>query len=83
MEVSGTHCGDRFIIYVNQTIMLYALNLQSDVYHLFPNKPGKHRNKQTKYLRDTELNITRPRMDLESYDLSDYSCLQLNGFLNS
>lgn len=31
MDVSWTYCGNHFIIYVNQTIMLYTLNLYSDV----------------------------------------------------
>lgn len=30
-----------FIIHVNQTIMLYTLNLYSDVWQLFLNKTGK------------------------------------------
>ena len=42
MEVSWTYCGNCFTVYVNQTITLYALNLQSDVCQLFLNKTGKN-----------------------------------------
>ena len=49
MDVSGTYCGNHFTIYVNQTIMLYPLNLYSDVYQLFLNKIGNKKKKQKKY----------------------------------
>ena len=29
--VSGSYCGDYFTIYVNQTIILYCLNLYSNI----------------------------------------------------
>ena len=35
-----THCGSHFTIYIIQTVMLYALNLYSDVCQLFLNKNG-------------------------------------------
>lgn len=31
MHVNWTYCGDHFTIYVDQNIMLYPLNLYSDV----------------------------------------------------
>ena len=40
-DVSWTHYGKHFTIYVNQTIKLYTLNLYSDVWQLFFNKNGK------------------------------------------
>ena len=40
MDVSWTYYGNHFTIYVNQTIMLYAFNLYSDVCQLFFNKTG-------------------------------------------
>lgn len=43
MDSSGTSCGNYFTIYVNQTIMPYALNLHSDVCQLFLNKTGKEK----------------------------------------
>ena len=41
MDASWTFCGNHFTVYVNQTIMLYALNLYSDVCQLFLNKIGE------------------------------------------
>ena len=41
MDISWTYCGNHFTIYVNHTIMLYALNLHSDVCQLFLNTTGK------------------------------------------
>jgi len=44
--VSLTYCGNHFTIYINQTIMLYTLNLHHDVRKLFLNKTGKSCEKQ-------------------------------------
>lgn len=44
MDVSWTHC-DHFTIYVSQAIMLYSLNLCTDVCQLFFNKPEKKKVK--------------------------------------
>ena len=41
MDVGQTCCGDHFTIHVNQTIMLYILNLYSDVCQLYLNKTEK------------------------------------------
>ena len=41
MDVNETYCGHHFTIYVSQTIMLYTLNLYSDVCQLYVNKTGK------------------------------------------
>ena len=41
MDVSQTYGGNHFTVYVNQTIMLYTLNLYSDACQLFLNKTGK------------------------------------------
>lgn len=41
MNVNETCCGNNLTIYVNQTIMLYTLNLYRDVSQLFLNKTGK------------------------------------------
>ena len=40
MDVSCTYCHKHFTIYVNQTIMVYALNSYSIVCQLFLNKTG-------------------------------------------
>ena len=40
MDVSWMYRNKHFTIYVNQTIMLYALNSYSDVCQLFLNKTG-------------------------------------------
>ena len=42
MDISWTYCGNHFTICINQTILLYALNLYSHVGHLFLNKTGKN-----------------------------------------
>ena len=44
MGVNWTYCGYHFTMYVNQTIMLYALNLYSDVCQSFFNTTGKSQN---------------------------------------
>lgn len=36
--INWTYCGNYFTVYVNQTIMLYTLNLYSDECQLFLNK---------------------------------------------
>ena len=41
MDVNWTYCGDHFTIYANRTIMLYTLNIYSDVCQLFLNKTGE------------------------------------------
>ena len=41
MDVIWTYFSDHFTIYVNLTIVLYALNLYRDVCQLFLNKIGK------------------------------------------
>ena len=41
INVTRTYCGNHFSIYINQTIMLYALNLHSDDVYYFLNKLGK------------------------------------------
>ena len=41
IEVNWIYCGNHFALYVNQTIMLDALNLHSDVCQIFLNKLGK------------------------------------------
>ena len=41
VDVSWTHCGHHFTVYVNQTTMQCALNLHSKVCQLFFNKTGK------------------------------------------
>lgn len=38
MDVNWAYCSDHFTIYVKQSIMLYTLNLYSDVCHLFLKK---------------------------------------------
>lgn len=52
MDINQTYCGKQFTVYVNQTIMLYVLNLYSDEcqyinkcmpIHLFLNKTGKRK----------------------------------------
>lgn len=45
---------NHFTVYVDQTIMLYALNLHSDICQLFLNKIGKERFE--KILNLNELN---------------------------
>lgn len=42
MDVSGNYCGNHFVIYVNQTIKLYNLNLYSDIQKLYPIKLKKN-----------------------------------------
>ena len=42
MDVIWTYCGTYFIIYLSQTIMLYTLDLYSDIISLFLNKTGKN-----------------------------------------
>lgn len=39
--VNKTYCGNQFMIYVSHTIMVYILNLYTDVCQLFLNKTGK------------------------------------------
>ena len=41
IDVSWTYFGNHFKIYVNQTIMQFALNLHSDVGQQFLNETGK------------------------------------------
>lgn len=41
MDVS--YCDNHFTVYVNQAIMLYILNLYSDICPLFLNKTGKNK----------------------------------------
>lgn len=41
MDDRLTYCGNHFIRYINQTTMLYALNLHSDVCQLFLSKTGE------------------------------------------
>ena len=48
MDINWTYCGNHFTICVNQIIILYALNLYSDVYQLFLNKTGKIWKKKKK-----------------------------------
>ena len=55
MDVSLTYCNNHFTIYVNQTIMLYTLNLYSDVCQLFLNKTGNIFLKQHKRTNQTKL----------------------------
>ena len=43
VNVSWTYRGNHFRIYENQTIMLYGLNLDSDVRQLFLNQTGEKR----------------------------------------
>ena len=38
MDVSWTYCDNYFTIYVNQTAMLYALNLYSNYFNYFSKK---------------------------------------------
>lgn len=42
MDVGWTYCGNHFTIYVSQIIMLYALDLHSDICQLFLNKKKKY-----------------------------------------
>ena len=42
VDVGWIFCGNHFTIYVNQTIMLRALNSYSDVCQLLFNKTGKN-----------------------------------------
>ena len=46
VDISQTYC-NHFIIYVNQTIMLYALNLYSDVCQWLLNETGKKNQNKT------------------------------------
>ena len=41
MDASWTYCDNHFTIYVNQTIMLYDLDLYSEICQLFLSKTGK------------------------------------------
>ena len=46
MNVSWTYCDNHFTIYMNQTFMLYALNIDNDVCQLFLNKTRGGNNKK-------------------------------------
>lgn len=48
IDVSWTYLGNHFTIYVKQLIILYALNLYSDVCQLFLTKTGENKNKPKK-----------------------------------
>ena len=48
--------GYHFTIYVNQIIMLYALNLYSDVCQLFLNKTGKNNKMNFKNIKIYNIN---------------------------
>lgn len=41
MDITQTYYGNHFIMYINQTIMLYALNLYTDIWQLLLNKTGE------------------------------------------
>ena len=43
MGVTWTYHGNHFTIYVNETIMLYALNLQSNICQSFLSRTGKNK----------------------------------------
>lgn len=40
IDVKSAYCGNHLTIYINQTIMLYTLNLYNNVYQLFLNRIG-------------------------------------------
>ena len=40
-DVSRVSCGDHFVIYANQTIILHTSNLYNDECQLFLNKSGE------------------------------------------
>ena len=50
MGVSQTYCGYYFTIYLNETFMLYILNLYTDMCQLFPNKIGGKKNSPLNFL---------------------------------
>ena len=41
IDVHSTYCGNHFMMYINQIIMLFNLNLYSAVYKLYLNKIGR------------------------------------------
>ena len=43
MDVQWTHCDNHFMMYTNQIIMLYTLNLYSDVCQLYLTKTGRRK----------------------------------------
>lgn len=49
MDVNWTNCGNHFTEHVNETIMLCALNLYSDVSQLFLNKIGGEKKAGTNF----------------------------------
>ena len=42
-EVMDVHCGDHFMMYVSQIMILYTLNLYSAICQLYLNKTGRRR----------------------------------------
>lgn len=57
MDFSGLYCGNHFIKYVSQTIILYALNFYCDVCQLFFNKTMGEKDEE----RDSLNAVISPR----------------------
>ena len=60
MGVSQNYFSYHFTTYVNKTIMLYTLNLYSDVCQLFLNKTGGKKELSFKLSRILSWHHTRP-----------------------
>lgn len=88
MDVSLTYCGDHLTIFVNQTIMLYTLNLHSVECQVFLKKTGRERERESTHActrEDEHMAVWRreiPECPKEAA-VANPQCCSLTGWLGS
>lgn len=60
MGIHSTYCGNHFMMYTSQIIMLYTLNLYSTICQLYLNKTRRKKSTQTNQLTNQLTSIGLP-----------------------